>query len=107
MASEELQVSPRIALRLFPRNLGALLARLGKSNRNCLLAAGHFAALAAFARTKCAALFAVHRALHALAGGFAVSCHGAPPVFRFAALLRRTAQALAFFAVLCTTTSVL
>jgi hypothetical protein len=49
MASEELQIRPRIALRLFPRYLGALLPRLRKSNRNRLLAAGHFAALAAFA----------------------------------------------------------
>src|SRR5271156_5329440 len=105
MANEELQGLPRTALRLFPRYLGALLARLGKSNRNRLLAAGYSAALAAFAGTQRAALFAVHRALHALAGGFAVSCHCAPPVFRFAELLRSTAQALAFFAVVCTTTT--
>src|SRR5271170_3273746 len=88
MANEKLQDRPRIALRLFPRYLGTFLARLGKSNRNRLLAAGHSAALAAFARTQRAALFAVHRALHALAGRFAVSCHYAPPVFRFAELLR-------------------
>src|SRR5271156_2439183 len=88
MANEDLQLLPKITSRLFPRYLGALLARLGKSNRNRLLAAGHSAALAAFARTQRAALFAVDRALHALAGRFAVSCHYAPPVFRFAELLR-------------------
>jgi hypothetical protein len=49
MANEDLQVCPKIASGLFLRYLGALLARLGKSNRNRLLAAGHFAALAAFA----------------------------------------------------------
>src|SRR5580700_6000105 len=70
MVSEDLQDRPRIALRLFPRYLGTLLARLGKSNRDRLFAARHFAALAAFSRTKRAALLPMHGALHALAGGF-------------------------------------
>ena len=66
--------------RLFPGNLGALLASFGKSNRDRLLAAGDSAALPAFARAKSAALFAVHGALDAPASGFTVSCHQASPL---------------------------
>src|SRR5580698_1859045 len=86
MANEDLQVRPKIALRRFPRNLGAPLACLGESNRNRLLAAGHPAAPAAFARTKRPALLPMHGALHAFSGGLSVSCHHAPPLFRFAKL---------------------
>ena len=83
VANEDLQHHPRIALRLLLRYLGAFFARLGKSNRNRLLAAGHHAALAAFARAKRAALLSMHRALHALTGGLSVSCHYAPPFLGF------------------------
>ena len=69
-------------------NLGAVairafLSSLGKSDRDCLLAACHSAAFASLTRSKCSALFAVQGALHAFAGRFAVSCHRMPPWFYY------------------------
>jgi len=52
--------------RFFSRNLRALLACLGKTNRDRLLPACHFPALSSSARSQSATLPATHRTLHRL-----------------------------------------
>jgi len=54
------------------RNLRALLARLGQTNGDCLFAALHFPTFAARPALERSLLSASHRALDALARGFAV-----------------------------------
>src|SRR3954468_12413893 len=64
---------------LLPRDLRALLPRLGQADRDRLLAALHLAAFSALTRAECALLPALHRALDPLARGL--------PVFPSAAAL--------------------
>src|SRR5262249_11990657 len=58
------------------RHLLAFLSRLGKADRDRLLAALHLASLAAAAARRCAALVAMHLGLHVLAGAASVLAPG-------------------------------